>query len=80
MSDKPEFVKKRTDMSTIPTKQYIDQTVAPVLLDALKSLARERPVDPIQYLADYLLKHKASNGTEQQREPDIPEANEQNWN
>lgn len=69
MSDKPELVKKRTDMSTIPTKQYIDQTVAPILLNALKSLARERPADPIQFVADYLVKNKSANG-EQQRDSD----------
>lgn len=68
MTDKPEHaIKKRTDLSLIPTKQYIDQTVAPILLEGLKSLAKERPPDPIQYLADYLLKHKTNNG-EQNRD------------
>lgn len=62
MTDKPEQIRKRTDLSSIPTKQYIDQTVAPILLEGLKALAKERPSDPIQYLADYLLKHKTNNG------------------
>lgn len=68
MTDKVEPVKKRNDLSSIPTKQYIDQTVAPILLEGLKALAKERPSDPIQYLADYLIKHKANNGQEQNRE------------
>lgn len=75
MTDKPEIVKKRADLSTIPTKQYIDQTVAPILLEGLKSLAKERPSDPVGYLADYLLKHKANNGEQQREEPNESEQN-----
>lgn len=63
-------------MSTIPTKQYIDQTVAPLLLEGLKALAKERPSDPIGYLADYLLKNRPSNNGEQHREE--PSESEQN--
>lgn len=58
MTDKPEQQKKRTDLATIPTKQYLDQTVAPILLEGMKALAKERPQDPIGFLAQYLLKHK----------------------
>jgi len=47
----------------MPTRQYLDQTVAPVLLHGLQALARERPTDPIQFLASYLLKH--SNGCDE---------------
>lgn len=43
MTDKPEQQKKRADLSSIPTKQYLDQTVAPVLLEGMKLLAKERP-------------------------------------
>lgn len=75
MTDKPEQIRKRTDLSSIPTKQYIDQTVAPILLEGLKALAKERPSDPIQYLADYLLKHKANNGEQQREEPNESEQN-----
>lgn len=58
MTDKPEQQKKRADLATIPTKQYLDQTVAPILLEGMKALAKERPQDPITFLANYLLKHK----------------------
>lgn len=59
MSDnnKPEQQKKQ--LQSLPTKQYIDQTVAPILLQGLQVLARERPADPIAFLASYLLKNKA---------------------
>lgn len=59
MSDKPEQQKKqRTDLQSLPTKQYLDQTVAPILLQGLQILAKERPPDPINFLASYLLKNK----------------------
>ncbi|XP_055918182.1 protein dpy-30 homolog [Eupeodes corollae] len=50
--------KKKPDLSSLPTRQYLDQTVAPILLHGLQTLARERPPDPISFLAAYLLKHK----------------------
>lgn len=75
MTDKPEPMKKRTDLASIPTKQYIDQTVAPVLLEGLKALAKERPPDPIGYLADYLVKHKTNNGDQIREEPNENEQN-----
>ncbi|XP_034666396.1 protein dpy-30 homolog [Drosophila subobscura] len=53
---------KKPSPSSLPTRQYLDQTVAPILLHGLQALARERPTDPIQFLASYLLKH--SNGCE----------------
>jgi len=50
-------------VQNIPTRQYLDQTVVPILLQGLSSLAKERPMDPIQYLADYLLRNKDKFGT-----------------
>lgn len=47
------------DLQSLPTKQYLDQTVAPILLQGLQVLAKERPPDPISYLAAYLLKNKS---------------------
>ncbi|MCP9264448.1 RNA-binding protein rnp-1 [Dirofilaria immitis] len=49
--------------TTIPTRQYLDQTVVPILLQALGALAKERPPNPIEYLANYLLKEKILEGT-----------------
>ncbi|XP_013100416.2 protein dpy-30 homolog [Stomoxys calcitrans] len=50
--------KPRADLNSLPTRQYLDQTVAPILLMGLQTLARERPSDPISFLASYLLKNK----------------------
>merc|ERR1712212_1396326 len=44
--------------SRIPTRQYLDQTVVPILLESLAALAKERPSDPINFLINYLQKHK----------------------
>lgn len=51
--------KSRVEVQSLPTRQYLDQTVVPILLQALSSLAKERPADPISFLAGYLLKNKA---------------------
>lgn len=50
--------KTRVDLASLPTRQYLDQTVVPILLQALSYLAKERPPEPINALAAYLLKHK----------------------
>jgi len=50
--------KYKQDLASLPTRQYLDQTVVPILLQGLASLARERPRDPIEYLAGYLVRHK----------------------
>jgi len=49
-------------VQNIPTRQYLDQTVVPILLQGLSALAKERPVDPIQYLAEYLVRNKDKFG------------------
>lgn len=49
-------------MQNIPTRQYLDQTVVPILLQGLSALAKERPADPIQYLAEYLVRNKDKFG------------------
>ncbi|XP_043467946.1 protein dpy-30 homolog [Leptopilina heterotoma] len=51
--------KSRVEVQSLPTRQYLDQTVVPILLQALSTLAKERPPDPINYLAGYLLKNKS---------------------
>ncbi|KAJ2949980.1 hypothetical protein O0L34_g11308 [Tuta absoluta] len=52
--------KSRIDLSALPTRQYLDQTVVPILLQGLSALAKERPPDPIHFLAAYLLKNKCT--------------------
>lgn len=51
--------KSRVDVQSLPTRQYLDQTVVPILLQALSCLAKERPADPISFLAGYLIRNKS---------------------
>lgn len=48
----------KVDVQSLPTRAYLDQTVVPILLQGMSSLAKERPPNPIEYLATYLLKNK----------------------
>jgi len=41
----------------LPIRAYLDQTVVPILLDGLSELTKERPPNPIQWLASYLLRN-----------------------
>jgi protein dpy-30 len=34
-----------------------ESTVVPLLMQGLQSLCKERPEDPVEYLANYLLQH-----------------------
>ena len=47
----------------LPIRAYLDQTVVPILLQGLSALVKERPPNPVEYLANYLLKNNpgASN-------------------
>uniref|UniRef100_A0A5S6QYS0 Uncharacterized protein n=1 Tax=Trichuris muris TaxID=70415 RepID=A0A5S6QYS0_TRIMR len=53
-----ESAPSHANVYVVPTRQYLDQTVVPILLQSLSVLARERPADPIQFLAETLLKNK----------------------
>ncbi len=54
--------KQKADLSTLPTRAYLDQTVVPVLLQGMSQLARDRPAKPIEYLALYLQQNKEKYG------------------
>ncbi|KAJ4460134.1 putative protein dpy-30 [Paratrimastix pyriformis] len=47
----------KIDVQALPIRAYLDQTVVPLLLQALSALVRERPADPVEYVAAYLLRH-----------------------
>mmetsp|Transcript_30824 Transcript_30824/g.47589 ORF Transcript_30824/g.47589 Transcript_30824/m.47589 type:complete len:161 (-) Transcript_30824:50-532(-) len=44
-------------LQTLPIRAYLDQTVVPILLDGMSELVKERPANPIEYLASYLIRH-----------------------
>lgn len=45
------------NLNSLSIRSYLDQTVVPVLLQGMAELAKERPENPIEYLAHFLLKH-----------------------
>merc|ERR1711992_514647 len=51
-------------LNGLPTRQYLDQTVVPILLEALAALAKDRPKEPIDYMINYLQKHKNEHSAE----------------
>ena len=50
--------KAKVDMGHLQTRQYLDHTVVPILLSGLSLLAKARPENPIEFLANYLLDNK----------------------
>lgn len=54
--------KQKPDLLTLPTRAYLDQTVVPILLQALSQLARDHPAKPIEYVAMYLQQNKEKYG------------------
>jgi len=49
--EKPEVLK------SLPPKEYLYRTVIPALLPALEACQRDRPADPIEFIAFYILRH-----------------------
>lgn len=54
-----ESSKRNVDLQSLPTHAYLDQTIVPILLQGLTVLAKDRPQNPTEFLASYLLKNKA---------------------
>mmetsp|Transcript_6395 Transcript_6395/g.13986 ORF Transcript_6395/g.13986 Transcript_6395/m.13986 type:complete len:99 (+) Transcript_6395:98-394(+) len=44
-------------MHDLPLRQYMDSYVVPTLLQGLNTVAEERPDNPVEFLAYYLLKN-----------------------
>mmetsp|Transcript_33255 Transcript_33255/g.40219 ORF Transcript_33255/g.40219 Transcript_33255/m.40219 type:complete len:98 (-) Transcript_33255:441-734(-) len=50
-------VASKLNMQALPIRQYLEGTVVPILLQGMQALVRERPNNPIEFLAGYLLKN-----------------------
>ena len=55
-SDKND-AKPQQNINSLPIRAYLDQTVVPLVLQGMAEVAKERPENPIKYLADFLMKH-----------------------
>ena len=49
--------KPQQNINSLPIRAYLDQTVVPLVLQGMAEVAKERPENPIKYLADFLMKH-----------------------
>jgi len=47
----------KMNIQNLPIRAYLDQTVVPILLDGMSELVKERPANPIEWLAHYLLQN-----------------------
>ena len=54
-------VQNKMNLQTAPIRTYLDQTVVPILLQGLSDLVKQRPDDPVEHLAAYLMKHNPKN-------------------
>ena len=49
--------KPQQNINSLPIRAYLDQTVVPLVLQGMTEVAKERPENPIKYLAELLMKH-----------------------
>ncbi|KAK9845264.1 hypothetical protein WJX81_001592 [Elliptochloris bilobata] len=53
-------VQAQVDARAVPVRQYLEATVVPTLMQGLQQLVRERPDNPVEFLAHYLLQHASA--------------------
>ena len=49
--------KGKENINELSIRSYLDKTVVPLVLQGMADVAKERPENPIKYLADFLMKH-----------------------
>ncbi|GMI58220.1 hypothetical protein ScalyP_jg6240 [Parmales sp. scaly parma] len=50
-------VQNKMNLQALPIRAYLDQTVVPIMLDGMSALVKERPPNPIEWLAAYLIQN-----------------------
>ena len=51
------------ESQTLSVRQYLDQSVAPLLIQAMSEVAKERPEKPIEYIIKYLRNNNPNTGS-----------------
>lgn len=51
----PEAVSSTCSVKAASNRDYLEESLVPLLIAGMNRLARERPKDPIEYMAAYLL-------------------------
>ena len=54
----PDVVASPAKGAGKPVRQYLDDTVVPVLRKGLRELVKQRPEDPFEFLADFIKSNK----------------------
>ena len=49
--------KTREQLLALSVRSYLDETCVPLVMQALAAVSRERPEDPVEFIAHYLLQH-----------------------
>jgi hypothetical protein len=55
--------KTREQLLALSVRSYLDETCVPLVMQALAAVSRERPEDPVEFIAHYLLKHNTAGPT-----------------
>jgi protein dpy-30 len=55
--NKSENNNNKENMNNLPIRAYLDKTVVPLVLQGMAEVAKERPENPVKYLADFLMNH-----------------------
>jgi len=50
------------DIQAYPTAAYFNKTVIPIIIEGLSIVAKERPKNPIEYLAAFFIKNRERFG------------------
>ena len=56
-------VQSTMHVQSLPIRAYLDTTVVPILLDGMSALVKERPPNPVEWLATYLIKNNPQGST-----------------
>jgi protein dpy-30 len=51
-----------SDIQAYPTAAYFNKTVIPIIIEGLSIVAKERPKNPIEYLAAFFIKNRERFG------------------
>ena len=55
--NKSENNNNKENINNLPIRAYLDKTVVPLVLQGMAEVAKERPDNPVKYLADFLMNH-----------------------
>ena len=50
-------ISNKENINNLPIRAYLDKTVVPLVLQGMAEVAKERPENPVKYLADFLMNH-----------------------